>query len=102
MYTMNKIGKQTTQKFFSTTHKIINNDQILAFIGGVGIVTIISQVFITSFRNDVYEPFTDYIFPSLFETWVIKNNGKRDIKIGAFLRKIVIWVMIAFFIMFVF
>lgn len=99
---MNKITKTTTNRLYVASNMVLNNDQLLKIFGGVGLATIFSQVFVSSFKNDVYEPFTDYIFPSLFDDWVIRNHGKRDIKIGSFLRKVVIWLTLTFLIFFIF
>jgi hypothetical protein len=90
------------QKAEKATQIILNNKQIWKLMGTIGLITVMTRLFVDSFRNDVYEPFTDYVFPHLFETWIISNPGKRDIKIGLFLRKIIIWFLLAFLIVFLF
>jgi hypothetical protein len=99
---MDTIKAKTTEKLMVATSAVMNNDQIWMLFGSVGVATIVSQVIVSSFRSDVYEPFTDYLFPGLFESWVISSPGKRDIKIGQFLRKIVLWLVLTFVIILIF
>ena len=89
-------------KLTKTTTTLLNNKEIWKLMGVIGLVTAMTRLFVDSFRLDLYEPFTDYIFPTLFENWVITDPEKRDIRIGAFLRKILIWFLLAFLIIFLF
>lgn len=80
-------------------NKISKNHELLA---AISIVTIMTRVFIESFRVDIYEPITDYIFPNMFKDIVIKNPGKRPIRLGSFIRKVLIWLISIFLIILLF
>jgi hypothetical protein len=68
------------------------NSQFEIF-AAISIAAIFSQLFISSFRDDIYVPMTDYIFPDMFKDVIIKNPEKRDINLGPFLRNIIIWTL---------
>lgn len=74
----------------SFVDRILSNHDLVA---AISVVTLITRIFLDGFRNDIYEPITDYIFPDLFKDIKIENPGKRPIRVGSFFRKVVIWLM---------
>ena len=85
----------TTKDLQGIYKKIIDSrGKILA----IGLVVLMFQFVLVSFRTDVYEPLTEYIFQDLFKDLVIRKEGKPPIKVGAFLRKTLLWLIAVFLI----
>lgn len=74
-----------------TVDRALNKFEIIA---SFSVAAIITDVFIRSFVDDIYNPVTNgYIFPNLFEDLAYEQPGKEPIRYGDFMRKVIIWAI---------